>query len=75
MIRDGSQQNIADVGDTNSPIVNPTSIKIVFNYAAIHRNYVMSTIDFDYAFLLQLMKKVKDFYIQIPKEVAAIWVR
>jgi hypothetical protein len=57
MVFNGSQQNIADVGDTASPTVNPMSINTVFSYAATEPKYIISLIDFDYAFLLKALQE------------------
>jgi hypothetical protein len=73
MVFNGKLQNVADVGDAASPTVNPISLMTLLQYAATYRKHIISTIDFDYAFLLKSIPKHKRVYVRVPKAVAALW--
>jgi hypothetical protein len=75
LVADGSQQNIAEVGDTASPTVNPISVNVALNYAASNKHYLISAHDCKHAFLLPAVEHDKQIYVRVNKDIVDRWIR
>ena len=65
LVAQGNTQDVATVGDTNSPTVNPITVMTLLNYLATNPNYILSAHDIKHAFLLPSVQSGKDIYIRI----------
>jgi len=74
LVANGSQQNVADVGDTTSPTVNPITVMVLLNYAASQKEIKISAYDFKHAFLIPHVQPGKKIYVRIRKDLVQKWI-
>ena len=75
LVANGSQQNVADVGDTTSPTVNPITVMVLLNYAASQKEIKISAYDFKHAFLIPHVQPGKKIYVRIRKDLVQKWIK